>query len=169
MKQHFSLATFIHNRGTTKAGEWFASAAEIDPDRETAYRYWGDVTYETGSMTEAGDKFIEAYIAEPYSRLTQAEFLNWGQTRQRQPCSSAKSNFRRASHRRRKEAATITLDPNLFKKDDKSGPAAAWLRYGMIRGELGQGRICEGVSEGEDLSPQLERRSSAFRAAASRY
>lgn len=26
-----------------RAGEWFAKAIQLNPDRETAYRYWGDV------------------------------------------------------------------------------------------------------------------------------
>jgi tetratricopeptide (TPR) repeat protein len=48
-----------------KAAEWFAKAIEIDPDRETAYRYWGDSLMKQARVTEAGDKFVEAYIAEP--------------------------------------------------------------------------------------------------------
>ena len=55
-----------------KAGEWFARAITINPDRETAYRYWGDSLMKQGRVTEAGDKFVEAYIAEPYSRLARA-------------------------------------------------------------------------------------------------
>ena len=31
-----------------KAVEWFARAVAINPDRETAYRYWGDCLDEAG-------------------------------------------------------------------------------------------------------------------------
>jgi hypothetical protein len=34
----------------------------IDPNRETAYRYWGDVLMKQDKMAEARDKLIEAYI-----------------------------------------------------------------------------------------------------------
>src|SRR6185503_8547686 len=62
-----------------KASQWFERAVSIDPDRETAYRYWGDSLIKQGRVTEAGDKFVEAYLAAPYSRLTRAAFLSWGE------------------------------------------------------------------------------------------
>src|ERR1041385_661962 len=52
-----------------KAGEWYGRAIAIDPDRETAYRYWADSLIRQAHVTEAGDKLVEAYIREPYSRL----------------------------------------------------------------------------------------------------
>ena len=50
-----------------RAGIWFAKAIAIDPDRETAYRYWGDALDQEGKTDAARDKFVEAIIAEPYS------------------------------------------------------------------------------------------------------
>jgi hypothetical protein len=32
-----------------------------------------------GKATEAGDKFVEAYIAEPYSRLARVAFVSWAE------------------------------------------------------------------------------------------
>jgi len=115
-----------------KAGEWFARATTIDPDRETAYRYWGDALIKQGKVTEAGDKFIEAYIAEPYNRLARAGFINWAEKvhvtlahpRVEIPANVAKKN---------ENTTTLTLDPNVFKNDDKSGSSAAWMTYGLIR------------------------------------
>src|SRR5216684_5200399 len=52
-----------------KAGEWFSKAIAIDPDRETAYRYWGDALLEYGKDDLARAKFIEAIIADPYNQL----------------------------------------------------------------------------------------------------
>jgi len=34
--------TALHQKDLKTAARWFARAIEIDPDRETAYRYWGD-------------------------------------------------------------------------------------------------------------------------------
>jgi len=78
-----------------------------------------------------GEKFVEAYIAEPYNRLARAAFVNWGE----------KLNVTLAHPRvdiptdvsQKGENKTLTLDPNMFKKDDKSGSSAAWLTYGLIR------------------------------------
>jgi tetratricopeptide (TPR) repeat protein len=53
-------------RRTGKAGEWFAKAIAIDPNIETAYRYWGDALLQAGKAGRAQAKYIEAVLAEPY-------------------------------------------------------------------------------------------------------
>lgn len=115
-----------------KAGEWFANAIKINPDRETAYRYWGDSLIKQGKVTEAGEKFVEAYIAEPYNRLARAGFVNWGdkvRVELAHPRVEAPTNVTKKD-----KGTTITLDANILGKDDnKSGAAAAWLAYGIIR------------------------------------
>ena len=114
----------------TKAGEWFGHAVAMDPDRETAYRYWGDSLMKQGRFTEAGEKFVEAYIAEPYSRLSRAGFLNWGEKAHLQlahPPVEIPTNVTQKD-----KNTTITLDPNTM-KDDKSGAGAAWMMYGIVR------------------------------------
>src|SRR6185503_10491864 len=37
------------------SGVWFAKAIAIDPNRETAYRYWGDALDAQGKTNEARD------------------------------------------------------------------------------------------------------------------
>jgi len=67
-----------YKRGNYKeAGTWFARAIAINPDRETAYRYWGDCLMKGGNPKEAEDKFIDAVIAEPYSRTTRVGLKQW--------------------------------------------------------------------------------------------
>jgi tetratricopeptide (TPR) repeat protein len=62
-----------------KAGEWFARAASINPDRETAYRYWGDALTWQGRRNDARAKFVEAIVAEPYSRTSWVGLSQWAQ------------------------------------------------------------------------------------------
>jgi len=115
-----------------KAGEWFGRATKINPDRETAYRYWGDALIKQGKVTEAGAKFIEAYIAEPYNRMARAGFVSWGEKvniNLAHPRVEIPANVSQKSDNN----TTLTLDPNMFKKDDKSGSSAAWMTYGLIR------------------------------------
>ncbi|HEY0725506.1 MAG TPA: tetratricopeptide repeat protein, partial [Pyrinomonadaceae bacterium] len=45
------------------AAEWYGRAIGINPDRETAYRYWGDSLMKQGRLTDAGEKFVESYLA----------------------------------------------------------------------------------------------------------
>jgi tetratricopeptide (TPR) repeat protein len=115
-----------------KAGEWFARAVAINPDRETAYRYWGDSLVKQGKVTEAGEKFVEAYIAEPYNRLARAGFVNWGDKVHAElahPRVEIPTNVAQKD-----KGTTITLDANIFGKDDKkNGAAGAWMMYGIIR------------------------------------
>ena len=61
------------------AGVWFAKAIAIDPDRETAYRYWGDDLYAAGDHMGSKAKIIEAVIAEPYTNTTWLKLRQWTQ------------------------------------------------------------------------------------------
>ena len=128
----FTGDVYFKTADQVKASEWFARAAKINPDRETAYRYWGDSLMKQGKVTEAGEKFVEAYIAEPYNRLARAGFVNWGE----------KVHVNLAHPRvevptdvtQKDKGTTITLDANIFGKDDKKSAAAmAWMTYGIIR------------------------------------
>jgi len=113
------------------AAEWYGRAIAMEPDRETAYRYWGDSLMKQGRLTEAGDKFVEAYLAEPYSRLTRAGFLNWGEKAHIElahPRVDVPTNVTSKD-----KDTTITLDPNVLAKNDKTGAPAAWMAYGIIR------------------------------------
>lgn len=147
-----------------KASEWFARAAAINPDRETAYRYWGDSLMKQGRVTEAGDKFIEAYLAEPYSRLTRAAFLNWGQR------VNIKLNHPRleipASITSKKEnELTINLDPNALKKDDKSGSGAAWITYSLVRASWSAGEFAKQYPNEKKYRHSLKEEAAAMRSA----
>ena len=56
------------------ACEWFARAVAIDPDTETAHRYWADALFQQGKIREATDQYVEAVVADPYNRLTRERF-----------------------------------------------------------------------------------------------
>lgn len=115
-----------------KAGEWFGRATAINPDRETAYRYWGDALIKQGKVTEAGEKFVEAYIAEPYNRLARSGFIKWAEkvhVNLAHPQVEIPANVSQKSDKN----TTLTLDPNIFKNDDKNGSSVAWMTYGLVR------------------------------------
>jgi tetratricopeptide (TPR) repeat protein len=113
------------------AGEWYGRAIAMNPDRETAYRYWGDSLMKQGRFTEAGDKFVESYLAEPYSRLSRAGFLNWGE-KAHLALAHPKVDIPTNVTSKDKDT-TINLDANMLSKNDKSGAPAAWITYGLIR------------------------------------
>jgi tetratricopeptide (TPR) repeat protein len=151
-----------------KAGEWFGRAAAINPDRETAYRYWGDSLMKQGRATEAGDKFIEAYLAEPYSRLTRVAFLDWGRKvnlNLNHPPVDIPTNVTSKGE----GSVTINLDPNVLSKDDKSGAAAAWITYSMIRASWRTTEFAKQYPSEKQYRHSLKEEAAALRTALKIY
>jgi tetratricopeptide (TPR) repeat protein len=111
------------------AGEWFARAIQINPNRETAYRYWGDALTSASKNDEARGKFIDAVVAEPYSNNA------WMGLRQWVDRNKVKLNVLvlrdKSSQQTDGKNATITLDPNLLSGDNAG--AAAWIIYSGTR------------------------------------
>jgi tetratricopeptide (TPR) repeat protein len=68
---------YFSERAFNSAGEWFGKAIKLDPDKETAYRYWGDALGEAGKNGEAREKYINAVIAEPYTRPPWTALRRW--------------------------------------------------------------------------------------------
>jgi tetratricopeptide (TPR) repeat protein len=151
-----------------KAGEWFAHAAAMDPDRETAYRYWGDSLMKQGRVSEAGDKFIESYLAEPYSRLSRAAFLSWGE-RVNIEINHPEVNIPTNVTAQQSGQVTINLDPNSLKKDDKNGAGAAWLLYGLVRGGWQGANFSKQYPNEKTYRHSLKEEADALRAAIKSY
>ncbi len=107
-----------------KAGEAYARAIAIDPDRDTAYRFWGNVLLTSGKMPEAREKLIEAVIAQPYHRDPWSYLNTWAE----------KNNVKLAHPRviipnsvnKEKGKTAITIDPKTLTEDDG---ASYWIAY----------------------------------------
>jgi tetratricopeptide (TPR) repeat protein len=116
------------------AAIWFARAMAIDPNRETAYRYWGDaISKYSGDPYSAKDKFLDAIVAEPYSRYAWQGLTQWAQIEKAvilapkidRPAGPAVDT-------KKLHTINITIDPEAT--DDKKHPgASAWVMYSMIR------------------------------------
>jgi tetratricopeptide (TPR) repeat protein len=70
---------YFRQQNMKDAAEWFGKAIEVDPNRETAYRYWGDALVAAGDPDAALPKFIDAVVAEPYSRKAWQGLSQWAQ------------------------------------------------------------------------------------------
>jgi tetratricopeptide (TPR) repeat protein len=160
----FTGDVYFKTADQQKAGEWFARAVAINPDRETAYRYWGDSLIKQGRVTEAGDKFVEAFIAEPYNRLARAGFVNWGE-KVHVTLAHPKVELPANVTPKQEGGATITLDPDMFKKDDKSGSGAAWMTYGMIRAGWPMSEFAKQYPNEKKYRHSLKEEATALRGA----
>jgi tetratricopeptide (TPR) repeat protein len=109
-----------------EAGRWYAKAIAINPDRETAYRYWGDALMRKGDQKEARNKFIDAIIGEPYSKAPWIGLKQWADATHAQlvsppitlpkvPVPDAKGNM------------NITVDASTL----GSSTSSAWLMYSI--------------------------------------
>ena len=119
---------YFSKHDATAAGEWFSRAIQLDPDRETAYRYWADALLKQGKPAAAREKYVAAVLCNPYDRHVWAGVQNYLRlTNQKAtwykitPKSSFTSNGK---------GGTITIDPS---STGNQGSSAAWLTYSMER------------------------------------
>jgi tetratricopeptide (TPR) repeat protein len=60
-----------------KAEEWYQRAIKINPNRETAYRYSGTPLMKQNKYDAALERYIEAYITEPYNSMSRRGISQW--------------------------------------------------------------------------------------------
>jgi tetratricopeptide (TPR) repeat protein len=127
--------TAYEQKDLKTAAKWFARAIAVNPNRETAYRYWGDALMKLGSDPAAAKlKFIDAVVAEPYNKLAWQGLQQWAQIEK--AVLLAPKIERPAGpvvDPSKPNNITINIDPN--GTDDKKHPgASSWMMYSLIRG-----------------------------------
>src|SRR5258705_1738003 len=123
----FSGDVYVQKGDFANAELWYMKAIAIDPTKETAYRYSATPLMKQGKTEEARDRYIEAFITEPYNKFTVAGLVQWPQATQTSP---ANPNIEIPSNVTfdDKGNANINLDSSalLGGKDDGS---FAWISY----------------------------------------
>jgi tetratricopeptide (TPR) repeat protein len=116
-----------------QAGDWFARAISINPDIETAHRYWGDALVAQGKRDEARDKFIAAIVASPGERGAYVGLTQWAgkySVKLEHPEIEVPTSVTPLKDGK----MTINLDPKTLGGDGKSDDGtAAWMMYGLTR------------------------------------
>jgi tetratricopeptide (TPR) repeat protein len=117
------------------AAVWFARAIAIDPDRETAYRYWGDAILKYGNDPMAArDKFIDAVVAEPYNRLAWQGINQWAEI-EKAVILAPKIERPAGPSVDPKNPNTTEIHLNIGELDEKKNPGGfAWMMYSLMRG-----------------------------------
>jgi len=107
-----------------EAGKWYAAAIKMYPDRETAYRYWGDVLMKAGKMAEARSLLIDAIVAEPYNRAPWTGLGQWANAAHVKvaPPQIPIPDFKTGENGQ----STVTLDPT-------GDGSEAWILYIAVR------------------------------------
>jgi tetratricopeptide (TPR) repeat protein len=75
----FSGDVFNQREDYAQALTWYEKAIAIDPTKETAYRYSATPLLKQGKIEAARDRYIEAFITEPYNRFAGVGIVQWAQ------------------------------------------------------------------------------------------
>src|SRR4030095_2237878 len=75
----FSGDVYMQKGDYQQAEKWYQRAIAINPDKETAYRYSATPLMKQRKFDEARDRYVEAYIAEPYNRFAISGISQWAQ------------------------------------------------------------------------------------------
>jgi tetratricopeptide (TPR) repeat protein len=126
----FSGDAFMEKGDFVNAELWYKKAIDIDPTKETAYRYSATPLMKQNKKVEARDRYIEAFITEPYNKFTAAGLVQWAkatQTSLAHPTIDIPTSVTFDE----KGDAKINLDASaLLAGDDGS---FAWISYGATR------------------------------------
>jgi tetratricopeptide (TPR) repeat protein len=116
---------YFKEHAYNSAGEWFDRAIKINPDRETAYRYWGDALAAGGKNDQAREKYINAIIAEPYNRPPWSALRQWA-NRVNQPFNAILLE-NKSSAKTQDGKNAVAIDEHSLKQD--SPEVAGWNAY----------------------------------------
>jgi tetratricopeptide (TPR) repeat protein len=119
---------YFSQRAYDSASEWFAKAIKLGPEKETAYRYWADALAASGKNDEARRKYIEAVLAQPYTRSPWLALRQWSD-RMKQPFNAIL--LQNQSSRKKPEDKPVNLDEQPLKEGNPE--AAAWQAYDATR------------------------------------
>jgi len=127
----FAGDVYVHKGDFTQAEVWYQKAISINPNRETAYRYSATPLMKQGRYDEARDRYIEAYISEPYSRFSAAGLAQWAQVTKTH-LAHPKIDIPTGVTFDEKGNAKVNLDANTLMGGTGDG-SFAWVAYGATR------------------------------------
>jgi len=140
------------------AGIWFAKAIAINPDRETAYRYWGDALEAQGKINEARDKFVDAIVAQPYTRNSFVGLTQWA-TRHKVALDHPKIEPPNST-RTENGKTTLSIDPKTLSSNDGSNN---WLMYDLTRIAWSKADFSKNYPEEKVYRHSLKEETAALR------
>jgi len=73
----FTANSYDRKNDVARASEWYERTMRLDPDIETAYRYYADMLAKQGEMAKARSMLIHAAVAEPYNKIVWREIRAW--------------------------------------------------------------------------------------------
>lgn len=122
---------YVQKKDFAQAEIWYQKAIAIDPLRETAYRYSATPLMKQGKTDAARERYIEAYICEPYNKLSINGLMQWAQVAKvnlAHPEIEIPTNVKVDE----KGDTKINLDAGALLSGTEDG-SFAWITYGATR------------------------------------
>ena len=145
----------------SQAEVWYQKAIAIDPNVETAYRYSATPFMKQGRYDQALDRYVEAYITEPYNRYTTAGLTQWAQatsTNLAHPKIDIPTNVTFDE----KGDVKINLDTNALLGGKEDG-SYAWVVYGVTRSNWRKERFAKQFRNEKTYRHSLKEEADALR------
>jgi tetratricopeptide (TPR) repeat protein len=157
----FSGDVYTNRKDWANAEIWYQKAIAIDPTREKAYRYSATPFMKQGKYDVARDRYVEAFITEPYSRFSRAGLGQWSaitKTTVGHPTIEIPGNFRLDE----KGAAQIEIDPATLLGGKNDG-SSAWIVYGGTRALWHKEKFAERFPAEKSYRHSLDEEADALR------
>jgi tetratricopeptide (TPR) repeat protein len=126
----FSGDVYVHREDWTQAEFWYQKAIAIDPGKERAYRYSATPFMKQKKYDVARDRYVEAYITEPYSKFSAGGLWQWSKITQTQighPEIKIPGNFRVD------DKGAVNMDIDVSTLIGSTDGSSAWIVYGGVR------------------------------------
>lgn len=119
--------TYFAANNWAKAGEWYQKAIEVDPNRETAHRYYADMLLKNGDVENSRKRFIQAVVAEPYNPITWRGLQYWARINKLE-LKRVRIDVPNSVTKKDEKNINITIDPS-WPEDVSS----AWMGYSLAK------------------------------------
>jgi len=159
----FSGDVYVQRGDFQNAEVWYQKAIGIDPSRETAYRYSATPLMRQRKFDAARDRYVEAFITEPYNRYTTAGLSQWAQatsTRLAHPAIEVPTDVTFDE----KGDAKINLDAGALLGGSKDDGSFAWIAYGATRSGWHKEKFAKTFPQERQYRHSLAEEAAALRA-----
>jgi tetratricopeptide (TPR) repeat protein len=126
----FSGDVYVHRGDWKEAEFWYQKAIAINPGKERAYRYSATPFMKQKKYDVARDRYVEAYITEPYSKFAAGGLWQWSKITQTQighPEIKIPGNFKVD------DKGAVNMDIDVSTLMGSTDGSSAWIVYGGIR------------------------------------
>jgi tetratricopeptide (TPR) repeat protein len=151
----FTANTYDKKNDFENGAEWYERATRLNPNVETAYRYYADMLARQGDMAKARTMLIQAAVAEPYNKMVWREIRAWALIN--------KTAFNLVY-------VGIPLPPKDDPASSAKGPAdlsSAWRTYYSVKSEWKKGpRFAKQFPQEAEYRHSLPEESEALTSAA---